>query len=67
MVCGVLPVFRCIHCRTDMGMGEILGMFWSTDHNCIIVTLKGTTIDNYEEIMLDAAFQVKIALIIYWY
>jgi hypothetical protein len=34
-------------------------MFWSTEHNCIIVTLKGTTIDNYEEIMLDAAIQVR--------
>ncbi|KAI9281211.1 Alpha/Beta hydrolase protein [Umbelopsis sp. AD052] len=37
--------------------GPFCGMFWSTQHNCIIVTLKGTTIDNYEEIMLDAAIQ----------
>jgi hypothetical protein len=37
---------------------KCIGMFWSTEHNCIIVTLKGTTIDNYEEIMLDAAIQV---------
>ncbi|KAH8552216.1 Alpha/Beta hydrolase protein [Umbelopsis sp. PMI_123] len=37
--------------------GPFCGMFWSTEHNCIIVTLKGTTIDNYEEIMLDAAIQ----------
>ncbi|KAJ2958937.1 hypothetical protein NQZ79_g5517 [Umbelopsis isabellina] len=37
--------------------GPFCGMFWSTEHNCIIVTLKGTTVDNYEEIMLDAAIQ----------
>lgn len=41
-------------------MWAMAGMFWSTDHNCIVVTLKGTTIDNYEEIMLDAAIQVWV-------